>query len=169
MIVWKGRGYSGDSPLYTPLQAIGMDMDERQSTVNTMLTRLQEAGHRMTSARRAVVEAVVGRDHHFTGADVLAEVEDRTVGRASVFRTLDLLVDLGLIGRVHPPTGGRGYVLCPQDHHHHVICSQCGLVLDLPGCPIGTETEQQARSAGFRLHGHRLEYYGVCMNCQEDS
>jgi Fur family transcriptional regulator, ferric uptake regulator len=147
----------------------GVEMVEKHATVNTMLLRLQEAGHRMTSARRAVVEAVAGRERHFTGADVLAEVEDRTVGRASVFRTLDLLVDLGLIGRVHPPSGGSSYVLCPQDHHHHVICSKCGLVLDLPGCPIGGELEQQARSAGFRLQGHRLEYYGVCERCQEDS
>lgn len=144
-------------------------MDDRRSTIDLMLTRLQEAGLRMTSARRAVVDAVAGRDRHFTGADVLAEVENRSVGRASVFRTLDLLVDLGLMARVHPPAGGSSYVLCPQDHHHHVICSRCGLVLDLPGCPIGTESEQQARSAGFRLQGHRLEYYGICKHCQEDN
>ena len=97
---------------------------------------------------------------------MIAELEDSGVGRASVFRTLDLLVDLGLIGRVHPPGGGRGYVLCPQAHHHHVICSRCGLVLDLPGCPIGAESEQLALTAGFRLQGHRLEYYGVCERCQ---
>jgi Fur family transcriptional regulator, ferric uptake regulator len=145
------------------------EMDERESTVNTMLSRLQETGLRMTSARRAVVEAIAGRDRHFTGADVLAEVGDRSVGRASVFRTLDLLVDLGLMARVHPPGGGSSYVLCPQDHHHHVICSSCGLVLDLPGCPLGTESEQQARSVGFHLQGHRLEYYGICKRCKEDS
>jgi Fur family transcriptional regulator, ferric uptake regulator len=144
-------------------------MDDRRSTIDLMLSRLQESGLRMTSARRAVVEAIAGRDRHFTGADVLAEVEDRSVGRASVFRTLDLLVDLGLMARVHPPAGGSSYVLCPQDHPHHVICSRCGLVLDLPGCPIGTESEQQARSAGFRLQGHRLEYYGICKHCQEDN
>lgn len=146
-----------------------MVVDSSGSAVDSMLRRLQEGGHRITSARRAVVEAVAGRERYFSGADVLTRVEDinRSVGRASVFRTLDLLVGAGLIGRVHPPGGAPSYVLCPRDHHHHVICSSCGLVLDLPGCPIGTETEEMASAAGFQLQGHRIEYYGVCRSCQE--
>lgn len=144
-------------------------MSNSELTVPQVLQSLQQAGYKVTSARRAVVEAVLGRERHFTGGDIVAEVAgaDRSVGRATVFRTLEVLVDLGLIGRVHPPEGGQGYVLCPRGHHHHAICSQCGLVLDLPGCPLGTEVEKDARRAGFRLQGHRLEYYGLCQACQE--
>jgi len=76
-------------------------------------------------------------------------------------------VELGWLGRVQQPDGTRGYVLCSREHHHHAICSHCGLVLELPGCPLNSEAGNDARAAGFRLHGHRLEFYGVCRACQE--
>lgn len=75
---------------------------------------------------------------------------------------------LGMIGRVHPPEGAPGYVLCPRGHHHHAICSRCGLVLDLPGCPLNLEEiERETQALGFRLQAHRMEYYGVCKACQD--
>ncbi len=144
-------------------------MSHSELTMPRVLEALQGAGYKVTSARRAVIQAVLGKERHFSGADLVAEViaADGTVGRATVFRTLDVLVDLGLIGRVHRPEGGHGYVLCPQGHHHHAICSRCGLVVDLPGCPLGSDAEKDASAAGFHLQGHRLEYYGLCQACQE--
>lgn len=143
-------------------------MSSADLTMTEVLGALQKAGYRVTSARRTVIKAVLGRDRYFSGAELMAEVEatDRSVGRATVFRTLDMLVDLGIVGRVHRPEGGHGYVLCPRGHHHHAICSSCGLVLDLPGCPLDPAVERDASAAGFRLHGHRLEYYGLCQACQ---
>lgn len=144
-------------------------MKGSDSTAAAVMRALQQAGYRATSPRRAVVQAVAGRRRHFTGAEILAEVAgaDGSVGRATVFRTLEVLVELGLIGRVLPQGGGQAYVLCSQDHHHHAICSRCGLVLELPGCPLDLEAEKDARTAGFWLHGHRLEFYGICQACQE--
>lgn len=145
-------------------------MDSSGLTVPTVLHTLQGAGHKATSARRAVIRAVLRKERHFSGAELLAEVSaaDRSVGRATVFRTLDLLVDLGVLGRVHRPEGGHAYVLCARDHHHHhAICSRCGLVVTLSGCPISSEAERAAEAAGFRLQGHRLEYYGLCLACQD--
>ncbi|MGE5618222.1 MAG: Fur family transcriptional regulator [Sphingomonadaceae bacterium] len=144
-------------------------MDGLGLTVPKVLRTLQLAGYRATAARRAVIEAVLEKERHFSGAELLAEVAaaDRSVGRATVFRTLDVLVELGVLGRVHRPEGGHGYVLCARDHHHHhAICSRCGLVVTLPGCPIDSVAERDAAAAGFRLEGHRLEYYGICLACQ---
>ncbi len=134
-----------------------------------MLQLLRDAGYRITPERKAVVAAVIGRERPFSGADIVSEVTDSApaAGRATVFRTLEVLAELGLIGRVDQPERARGYVLCPQGHHHHAICSRCGLVVDLLGCPLDSELETQARSDGFRLEGHRLEYYGTCRSCQE--
>lgn len=143
-------------------------MNGSELTMPQLLGVLHEAGYKVTAARRTVIETVLGKDRHFTGADLVAEVlaADRTVGRATVFRTLDMLVELGVVGRVHGPEGGHGYVLCPSGHHHHAICSKCGLVVDLPGCPLNSEVEREALASGFRLQGHRLEYYGLCQACQ---
>lgn len=152
----------------TSYQLGGGMVNGSEPTMPQVLGSLQQAGYKVTAARRTVIETVLGKDRHFTGAELVAEVfaADRSVGRATVFRTLDVLVDLGVIGRVHRPEGGHGYVLCPRGHHHHAICSRCGLVLDLPGCPLSSEAEQDTLVAGFRLQGHRLEYYGLCQACQ---
>jgi Fur family transcriptional regulator, ferric uptake regulator len=143
-------------------------VSEKDPTPAEMMTALQQAGYRMTTARRAVVAAVAGRKRPFSSAEVLEEVlgGDRSVGRATVFRTLDVLQDLGMLGRVENPEGGHGYVACQRGHHHHAICSGCGIVVDLPGCHLGAEVEEEARAAGFALTGHRLEYFGLCQACQ---
>ena len=137
-------------------------------TLEEACRSLQDAGFRLTRPRQAVVETIISRDRNFTVAEVLADVEgrDRSVGRATVFRTLDLMVSLGMVGRARHPDGGLGYVLCPRGHHHHAVCSQCGLVVDLPGCPLGLEEAREAKDAGFQLNGHHLEYYGLCRECQ---
>ena len=133
-----------------------------------MLQLLRGAGYRVTSERKAVLDAVLASCRPFSGGDVVAQVSrrDPSVGRATVFRTLEVLVDLGVIGRVHQPGVDAAYVLCSQDHHHHAICSRCGLVVELPGCPLDDAAEKEATAAGFRLESHRLEYYGVCGQCQ---
>ncbi len=154
----------------TEYQLGGGALSGSELTAPQLLKTLRRAGYKVTPARRRVIEAVLGRDRHFTGADLVAEVDraDRSVGRATVFRTLDVLVDLGVVGRVQRPEGGQAYFLCARDHHHHhAICSSCGLVVELPGCPLSSEAERDAQAAGFRLQGHRLEYYGICQLCQE--
>jgi Fur family transcriptional regulator, ferric uptake regulator len=144
-------------------------VSEAEYSAGQTLEWLQKAGYRTTAARRAVIEAILAKDRHFTGGDIVDELAgaDGAVGRATVFRTLDLLVELEVIGRVHRADGASGYVLCPRGHHHHAICSRCGLVLDLPGCPLGQAAEEEAQIAGFRLQGHRLEYFGLCSDCQK--
>lgn len=144
-------------------------MSDADLTVSRALRTLQKAGYHITSPRRAVVEAVVGRDRRFTWADIVADLAEssRPASRATVFRTLELLEELQLIGRVLLADGGRSYVVCPEGYHHHAICSRCHAVVDLPGCPLGSEMEREARSAGFRLQGHWLEYYGICQECQK--
>ena len=133
-----------------------------------MMQTLQKAGYRTTAARRAVVDAVAGRTRPFSSSEILEDVlaGDRSVGRATVFRTLDVLHGLGMLGRIDFPDGGHAYVACMQGHHHHVICSMCGLVVDLPGCHVSVGAEEEARAAGFTLTGHRLEYFGLCQACQ---
>ena len=143
-------------------------MSEREPNPGEMMRALQKAGYRMTSARRAVVDAVVSRSRPFSSADILELVQagGDGIGRATVFRTIDVLHGIGLLGKVQHLDGSYGYVACMQEHHHHAICSGCGLVVDLPGCVIDPGAEKDALAAGFLLKGHRLEYYGLCGECQ---
>lgn len=144
-------------------------MPTREMVPAEMMKALQEAGYRATAARRAVVDAVSGRRRPFTSADILVELRGRSgIGRATIFRTLDVLQQLGLLDRVEHADGSFGYVACPSGHHHHAICSGCGLVVDLRACGVGREAEEEALAAGFAVQGHRLEYFGLCTSCQRD-
>lgn len=143
-------------------------MSGRGPEPGEMMRALQRAGYRMTSARRAVVDAVACRTRPFSSADIMDDVQtgDGGIGRATVFRTIDVLLGIGMLGKILHPDGSYGYVACMQEHHHHAICSGCGLVVDLPGCVIDAGAESQALAAGFLLKSHRLEYFGLCEECQ---
>ena len=133
-----------------------------------MMDALRGAGYRMTRSRRSVVEAIASRRRPFSSAEILGQVsgQEGSVGRATVFRTLDVLQDLGMLERVEHPDGSWGYVACSRGHHHHAICSGCGLVVELRICDVERNAETEATRAGFAIRGHRLEYYGLCSSCQ---
>nr|BAL58088.1 Fe2+/Zn2+ uptake regulation proteins [uncultured prokaryote] len=90
------------------------------------------------------------------------------VGRATVFRTVKLLLDLGLICRVVLENGSVRYVRATPDHHHHFICGRCGSVEEFQHPPLDDTIRALAEAAGFRLTGHAVELYGVCPRCRRD-
>lgn len=137
-----------------------------------LLTVLGGAGKRLTVARRAVAEAIAEQAGHFTAEDVLAASRRhrRAVGRATVFRSLELLADLHLIERVDLPSGEHAYVACaPDAHHHHVVCSVCGRAVEVGELGLGPILERIETSTGFAIASHRLEVYGVCPDCRAAS
>jgi Fur family transcriptional regulator, ferric uptake regulator len=136
---------------------------------NPVLSALGDAGKRLTVARRAVAEAIAEQAGHFTAEDVLAAARSRrrAVARATVFRSLDLLVDLGLVERVDLPSGDHAYVACePDAHHHHVVCSACGRSVEVGELGLRPILERIESSTGFVIDTHRLELFGLCPECR---
>ena len=131
---------------------------------------LSRAGLRMTGPRRAVAALLMEREGQFSAEELLAESRSRGLGlgRATIFRSLELLGRLNLVERVDLPSGDHAYLLCEPDHHHHVICSQCGraatFAMEDRGLP--ERLDQVARTTGYRIDAHRLEVYGRCPDCQ---
>ena len=138
----------------------------------SLVDALDRAGYRRTEPRRAVADLVAARDGHFTAADLVSDARRRrlTIGRATIFRSLDLFVDLGLVERVDLPGGDHAYVGCEVEHHHHAICTRCGRSLDVAEDPALTEAlATVAKRQRFRLTSHRLELFGLCERCQRAS
>jgi len=136
---------------------------------NAVLSALGDAGKRLTVARRAVAEAIAEQAGHFTAEDVLAASRSRrrALARATVFRSLELLVDLGMVERVDLPTGEHAYVACePDAHHHHVVCSACGRSVEVGELGLGPILARIESSTGFVIDSHRLELFGLCPECQ---
>jgi Fur family ferric uptake transcriptional regulator len=134
------------------------------------ISTLDRAGYRLTEPRRALAAVIAEQAGHFTAADLVAETRARRlgIGRATVFRTLDVLEDLGAIERVDLPSGEHAYVACDPVHHHHIICSQCGRTDEIDDAGLRPVVREVTRQTGFRVDEHRLELFGLCPACVQD-
>ena len=135
---------------------------------SALLRSIDRAGIRLTGPRRAVAGLIARRDGHFTAADLVGDARRRrlSVGRATVFRLLDLLVAERLVERVDLPDGSHAYVPCEGSHHHHLVCTSCAVIEEVDDCSIDAVTAEAARRTGFEIDAHRLELYGRCGSCQ---
>ena len=134
------------------------------SDFNLIVERLEMRGHRVTTSRRAVVEAALAMPSHFAPEELLQRLPQ--VGRATVFRTLRLLLDLNVVCRVLMEDGSLRYRLSTRGHHHHLVCTKCGRVEDFTRCDVPSLVDELARSTEYDIEGHWLEVYGRCSSCR---
>jgi Fur family ferric uptake transcriptional regulator len=130
---------------------------------------IQQKGFKLTRSRRQILAALISSQGHIT-ADSLYESlnqEQSGIGRMSVYRTLDLLSELGLIRPVYQGTGAAQFILLDNGHHHHLVCSQCGTFIELNSCVVKKVEKSISRDYNFEIQGHLLEFIGRCADCQE--
>ena len=133
---------------------------------------LRERGERMTGPRRAVLAVLAASGGHVGAEDVVAAVADVDPGvhRASVYRTLDALCDLGVVQHVHIGHGATAYHLVQGgDAHVHAQCSSCGAMVDLPLDVLEEAAGRMARDAGFVLDRTHVALSGTCAACMSAS
>lgn len=132
---------------------------------------LEARGFRLTAARRVILDTLADNGDHLTADELTERVRRRStgIGRMTVYRTLDLLCDLGLLRPVYQGTGAAHYILLHDGHHHHLICSDCSRVIEFDECALGDLPARIARRFGFRVDGHLLELYGVCEACGKET
>jgi Fe2+/Zn2+ uptake regulation proteins len=128
------------------------------------------AGYRLTAPRRALAGLIAGRGDHFTAEELLRESRRRRLGlgRATIFRSLDVLAELGVVERLDLPTGEHAFVACEPTHHHHVVCSSCGRTTGVSDHGLETVAAAIGRETGYRVDTHRLELFGLCPACQHE-
>ena len=137
-------------------------------TGSTIVTVLDRAGYRLTEPRRVVANLIADREGHFTAADLVDDARQRRleVGRATIFRALELFTELNAVERVDLPNGDHAYVECEPVHHHHVICSQCARTTEVEACGMPAVARDVGKATGFKIQSHRLELFGICPDCQ---
>jgi Fur family ferric uptake transcriptional regulator len=136
-----------------------------------IIDRLTREGHRLTTPRQAIIRLVAPRSDHFSAQEVWDEVrgQHRGIGRATVFRTLDLLAELGVLNRIHTGDSCHRYTVCDTRHHHHLMCVACGQVMPLEASGIEQQIRRMAGEAGFELLTHHLELIGRCASCRQQT
>ncbi|MDQ3178193.1 MAG: transcriptional repressor [Actinomycetota bacterium] len=135
-----------------------------------ILERLREGGGRVTSSRRLIVEAMlVGGDHHLTAADIVEIVrrDDPVFHESTVYRTLDRLTELGIVQPVHLAPGATVFHLVESAHHHnHLVCDNCGSVIEAGADLLDVLADDLARDFGFALQTEAATLHGHCEACQ---
>lgn len=133
-----------------------------------MAAALREHGYKLTPQRKALLQVIARSLDHLTPAALYDKVrhEHPGIGLVTIYRTLDILAQLGLICEVHAGGNCRNYVVAPEEHHGHLICSECGRVVDFRGCGLDQLEERLSRETGFEIMSHLLEFLGRCRDCQ---
>ena len=130
---------------------------------------LRKHGYKLTPQRRVVIQTLASTQDHLTPTTIYEKVrqEHPNIGFVTIYRTLDILANLGLICELHAGGHCHSYTISALGHHHHLICSGCGKVLELPGCELADVQRNIAKETGFRIDDHLLEFIGLCQACQE--
>jgi Fur family ferric uptake transcriptional regulator len=139
-----------------------------QNNVDEWVLALTRSGLRLTEPRQTILRAIVGRDAPFTAEELVDQLKDRGIGRATVFRTLELLGDMNILHRVHG-AGRAAYTACPPEHHHHLVCSLCGRSINVELCGLEEQMRRLARDTDFTIDEHHLEFTGRCGACRRTS
>jgi Fe2+ or Zn2+ uptake regulation protein len=132
-----------------------------------LISALRATGRRVTMPRLLVHRCVRERNRHVTAEQVYAELAQQmpSLSAATVYETLDLLDELGLIRRVSTPRGATTYD-SRVDDHHHVVCRECGRMEDLDAEVDAGAAENAARAAGFAPDFAQLTVSGLCSSCR---
>lgn len=139
-----------------------------EKTLDDVRTYLRAQGLRSTDARRKILESVFGEPGHFTAEDLLDRLRaaGERVSRASVYRTLSLLVEGGFVETREFRRGQMMYeAMLGQHHHDHLICTACGKIVEFENPAIEKLQDEVAREHGFDLDGHSLRLFGRCGPC----
>ena len=133
------------------------------------LEHIQKAGLRRTAQRDLILEIFLRTEDHLTSEDLywLVQKEDATVGHTTVYRTLKLLTEAGLAREVRFGDNKTYYEHhYNHQHHDHMICTECGKVIEFFSADIEDLQDQMADKFGFRPTHHSLRMWGVCSDCQ---
>lgn len=139
----------------------------QEISVNQLLRDLRRAGSRVTQPRRAVIEALVAaQGEHLTADDLAARVREShpDVHRATVYRTLDTLQELGVIFHVHLGHGPSTFHVGERPHHH-AVCVSCGAVVELPLDALDDVAARLRADAGWELEHQHFALSARCPRC----
>lgn len=148
-------------------------MNSKSSAISEKIQAAFEAnGQRQTTAKIQIAErlAKLGADEgDFTVEKLWHELRRSNphLGRATVFRAVEMLVNQGLLNRIDFPDGSHNYRVCGDSHHHHITCVQCHRVVDIDFCPPLKQLDSVARQADFEIEGHSLTLFGLCADCRK--
>lgn len=150
-----------------------MQADINNLEFNSMIEEfkkiLKKKGLKYTKQREVLLEMLYNNSSHYTPENLYLDVKKKfptlNVGIATVYRTLNLLEESGMATSISFGIQGKKFELANKPHHDHLICKNCGTIIEFEDKTIEKRQFMIAKEHGFTLTGHIMQLYGVCKNC----
>lgn len=132
---------------------------------------LRDNGLKYTKQREVLLQTLYNNSEHFTPEQLYLYIKERypglNVGIATVYRSLNLLEESGMVTSISFGAQGKKFELANKPHHDHMICRQCGVIVEFEDQIIEKRQLVIAKEHGFKLTGHIMQLYGVCGECNK--
>ncbi len=132
---------------------------------------LRENLLKFTKQREIILQTLYNFPEHFSPEELHVLIKKNhpkiNIGIATIYRTLNLLENSTLVTSLSFGKAGKKYELANKPHHDHLICKNCGKIIEFEDRKIEKRQENIASQNGFKLTGHVMQLYGICTNCQK--
>lgn len=142
---------------------------EQKLLYNKLNSYLNKNHLKSTKQRDVIIDTFFGLQGEHVRIEELLEVVRKklpSVGYATVYRTLMLLVDASVAHQRHFQDGQSRFEVISEEHHDHLICTECGKIVEFENETIENLQKKTAKENRFELTGHKMELYGLCSGCQ---
>jgi len=141
------------------------------SHCHTLIAALRKQGYRLTPQREMIVQAIAHAGRHVTAEEIFEQVQARThaVNIATVYRTLELLSGLGLVSRCDLGSGKVCYATLRHGPHCHLVCRQCGQIIEADHQLVAPLAERFLEQYGFDADLNHYAISGLCAQCRSAS
>lgn len=144
-------------------------MTDSQTRLNEMIVELRQRDHPLTPQRMAILKILAAGEGHPSVEQIYEQVkvDFPMTSLATVYKTVTLLKEIGQVLELGFGNDSNRYDGNKPYPHPHLICTQCKRIFDPDVSGLGDLSQQVAQMTGFQITGHRLDFYGVCPQCQK--
>ena len=145
--------------------------DHAAEPLSDLTSRLREKSQRVTGPRQAILELLRRHRHPMTNKEIHAALAKGDCDLATIYRSMHLLEGVGMVKRFDFGDGVARFELLTCDehaHHHHLVCTCCADIVEIDDCFAEEFETRVAAAHGFKSVTHKLEFFGVCPDCQKE-
>lgn len=140
-----------------------------KSSLSELTGRLRKNARKITGPRQAILEVLRTSAHPMSNREIFAALPSGNSDLATIYRSMHLLEEMGMVQRFDLGDGVARFELVQEGddgHHHHLVCTQCAEVVEIDDCFPSELENKIASENGFAGVTHRLEFFGICPECQ---
>ena len=148
-----------------------MDKANYNEILNRFRVLIKENRMKYTKQREVILETLFFSNNHFTPESLYLLIKDSypklNIGIATVYRTLNFLEESELATSISFGMHGKKYEFGGKEHHDHLICKECGDIIEFLDDIIETRQEEIAKKHNYKIQSHNMQIFGICPKCQE--